>query len=421
MASFNYNARAKDGKPRTGIISAVNKSEAKVFLRRRGLRIVSLVADRESNLFEGEKPVIGEFLIRDEKGNFQLLFGKQNPKMKDVIIFSKQLATMIGSGVALIQALGVLERQQKSRGFRRALIDIRQTVENGATLSAALGKHPDVFDSLYVAMVAAGEVSGRLDTILKKLVTYIEKAEKIKSQIKSALAYPVIVFFVAIAVVSGLLIFVVPVFAQQFADTGRALPTLTQTVIDFSNFFVGNWYFIFGSLGFLIFGFRYWINTPPGRVIFDKYILRAPIIGSVLQKIAVGRFCSTMASMLGSGVNLLQALSICAASAGNKTIELFISNVKAGLEKGQNFSQPLSEGTLFPSMVISMVQVGESTGALDEMLTKVSDLYEEEVDIAVKTMLSMIEPIMIVVIGGIVAFIVIAMYLPIFSMAGGIE
>jgi type IV pilus assembly protein PilC len=253
------------------------------------------------------------------------------------------MATLLGSGVPLIRSLNILEKQQPSRGFRLALIDIRETVENGATFSSSLSKYPLIFEKLYVAMVEAGEVSGNLDNILKKLVTYIEKAEKIKSQVKSALAYPTVVIFVAIAVISGLLIFVVPVFAAQFAETGRALPWLTQQVIDFSNLFVTHWYIIFGSLAGFVFAFRYWKSTTSGRIIFDKNILEAPIIGSVLKKIAIGRFSSTMSSMLGSGVNLLQALSICAASAGNKTIELFVLNVKIALEKGQNFSAPLSD------------------------------------------------------------------------------
>lgn len=421
MANFSYRARSKDGTVRTGKVSAKNKYEAKAFLKKRGLRSLTVSAEHASTILEGETPIIGEWLVRDEKGKYVLVIGKQEPTTRDIIIFTKQLATMVGSGVPLIQSLGILQKQQGSRGFRRALIDIKTSVENGATFSSSLAAYPTIFDALYVAMVEAGEVSGNLDTILKKLVTYIEKAAKIKSQVKSAMAYPIVVVVIAIVVVSGLLIFVVPVFAKQFSDTGRTLPGLTQMVIDFSNFFLANWYFILGGFIGSIYGFNYWKKTVSGRQIFDKYILQAPIIGDVLKKIAVGRFCSTMSSMLGSGVNLLQALTICASSAGNKTIELFVLNVKSSLEKGLNFSTPLAEGDLFPVLVISMVEVGESTGSLDEMLTKVSELYEEEVDTAVKTMLSMIEPIMIVVIGGIVAFVVLAMYLPVFEMAGGIE
>lgn len=419
MATFTYSAKSKDEKIRKGTITALTKSEAKVFLRKRGLRILSIAIDRGSSLFEGETSVIGNSLIRDEKGKYVLILGNQNPTTQDLVIFSKQLSTLIASGVPLLQSLSALEKQQTSRGFRRALLEIRQVVENGSSFSSALAQHPLIFDELYVAMVSSGELSGKLDLILRKLVTYIEKAQKIKSHLKSALTYPVIVLVLSIVVVGGLLTFVVPIFAQQFSESGRELPWLTQQVIDFSNFLQSNWYFIIAVFGLGFYFFQYWRRTPSGKKQFDGIILKLPVLGDVLQKIAIARFCSTMSSMLSSGVNLLQALTICAMSAGNKVIEEFVLGVKVSLEKGETFSKPLSEGTLFPVMVISMIQVGESTGALDEMLTKVSELYEEEVDVAVKTMLSLIEPFMIVFLGGIIAFVVIAMYLPIFELAGG--
>ena len=293
-------------------------------------------------------------------------------------------------------------------------------MENGSKQSEAFASFPDIFDSLYVAMVAAGEVSGNLDTILLKLVSYIDRSNKVKGQVKSALVYPVMVVLVAIAVVISLLIFVVPTFAQQYSETGRQLPLLTQWVIAVSDGLAANWAHL--TIGVFIAGlaFRRMLQTPRGRLWFDRWILWVPGIGLLLRKISVGRFCSTMASMLMSGVNLLQALTICASSAGNLVIEQFVLSVRSGVEKGQKISEPLSEGHIFPEMVISMVAVGETTGALDEMLEKVSDFYEEEVDLAVQAMLSMIEPIMIVSIGGIVAFILIAMYLPIFDLAGGV-
>ncbi|MBI2602065.1 MAG: type II secretion system F family protein [Deltaproteobacteria bacterium] len=390
-------------------------------LQKRGLRIVSLSQSGGQGSFEGQTRILGDFIYRDEKGSIQIRLGSQAPKTKHIIVFTKQLATMISSGVPLLQALGILAKQQESIAFRRTLAAVQTSIENGASMSASLAQHPHIFGALYVAMVAAGEASGNLDVILGKLVTYIEKAEKIKQQVKSAMAYPTIVVFVAFVVVAGLLVFVVPTFAQQYAESGRELPWVTQQVIDFSNAFVDNWYVIFGGLVAFIIAFRFWLKSERGRRIFDKYILDAPVIGSLLRKIAVGRFCSTMSSMLTSGVNLLEALNICAASSDNKTIENFVLSVRSALEKGKTFSEPLAEGHLFPEMVVSMVAVGETTGALDEMLGKVSDFYEEEVDLAVKTMLSMIEPIMIVLIGGIIAFIVIAMYLPIFEMAGGIS
>lgn len=422
MAIFNYKIKDRTGKLRTGEISAKSKKDAKQTLLRRRVQIVSinLKKNSEGEINTEEQPILGKFIYRDANGNIQISIRDDLPSLKELIVFTKQFSTMLNSGVPMIQALGILARQQSSREFRKALKQIQYNIENGSSLSNAMATQPHIFDNLYIAMVEAGEVSGNLDEILVKLVGYIEKASKIKSQIKSAMTYPLIVISVAIIVIAGLLTFVVPTFAQQYADTGRTLPTLTQFVIDLSDNFTRNWYYYFSFLIASILLFRVWVKTENGRKIFDYNILKIPGLGSLLQKIAVGRFCSTMSSMLISGVNLLEALSICASSSGNKTIETFILKVRSGLEKGSSFSEALSQGTLFPEMVISMVTVGESTGALDDMLYKVSAFYEEEVDLAIQTTLSMIEPIMIVIIGGIVGFIVIAMYLPVFEMAGGI-
>lgn len=424
MPTYLFKARDQKGRLLTGTIQAPSKKQAKTHISKRRLQLVSIRLTSRPKSEPGEDgdetPILGDFIYKDANGDIQIALGNQNPTAKELIVFTKQFSTMLNSGVPMIQALGILAKQQQSRVFRRALKKIQTIVENGSTLSDALNTYPKIFDTLYVAMVEAGEASGNLDTILVKLVTYIEKAEKIKGQVKSAMMYPVIVVIVAIGVIAGLLAFVVPTFAQQYSDTGRQLPWLTQVVIDFSNNFTENWYIYLGSLVGGLVLFKIWTDTDDGRKAFDAIILRAPGLGILLKKIAVGRFCSTMASMLTAGVNLLEALSICAASSGNKTIETFILGVRAGLEKGATFSDSLSEGNLFPEMVISMVTVGESTGALDDMLTKVSDFYEEEVDLAVQTLLSMIEPIMIVFIGGLVGFIVIAMYLPVFELAGGI-
>lgn len=417
---FRYVASDRRRKEKKGIIEADSIRSARAALKKKGLSIRRIVEDSSDDEAELETKILGSFIIRDAKGAIQINLGDSPPSSKDIIVFSKQMATMIGSGVPLIQALNILRLQQSSRTFRRALWKIQKDVESGESFSSALGKFDKIFEPLYIAMVEAGEASGNLDVILKKLVTYIEKAEKIKSQVKSAMAYPVIVMTVAVAVVTGLLAFVVPIFAQQFEESGRELPGLTQFVINASNFFVDNVFLILGGIALFVVGFRYWINTESGRIIFDRYILEAPVIGDLLRKIAIGRFCSTISSMLGAGVNLLAALDITASTAGNKTIERFVASVRESLESGRSFSQPLSEGDLFPDMVVSMVEVGESSGTLDEMLTKVSEFYEEEVDLAVKTLLSMIEPIMIVFVGSMIAFIVIAMYLPIFDIAGAV-
>jgi len=417
MAEFKYKAKDSRGKSRDGVLQAKTKAQAKEQLRRMRLKIVTLKASKLDNVDDEDGGFLGKYIKKDAKGRTTIQFGEGKITDKDLIVFTKQFATMINSGVPLIQSLGILGAQQRIASFGKTLRNISGAVENGAKLSDAFEAYPKLFDTLYVAMVRAGEASGNLDVILLKLVTYIEKAAKIRSQVKSAMMYPLIVVGVAITVISGLLIFVVPTFARQYEDAGKELPGITQIVVDASNFLVSSWYMIFGSMIMAVFLFKYWLKTESGREKFDELILKAPGIGELLRKISVGRFCSTMATMLTSGVNILDALTICAASSGNKTIEKFISFVRSRIEQGTKLSEPLAEGGLFPNMVVSMVAVGEQTGALDEMLLKVSDFYEDEVDMAVATVLSMIEPIMIVVIGSIVGFIVIAMYLPVFDMA----
>ena len=269
-------------------------------------------------------------------------------------------------------------------------------------------------------MVRAGEASGNLDAILQQLVSYIERAAKIVSQIKSAMTYPTLVVIVAIGVITALLAFVVPAMAANFEGSGNELPALTVTIMDLSDMVINNWMEIIGVAIFAFSCFVLWKKTEKGEKQFDHMVLKTPVIGSVLKKIVVGRFCNTMASMLNSGVNLLEALDICASSSGNKVVEDFVLSVRNNVEKGEKFSEPLRKGGLFPEMVVSMISVGEETGKLDEMLEKVSDFYEEEVDIAVAAMLSLIEPILIVGIGGVVAVILLAMYLPMFEMAGNV-
>lgn len=421
MAEFVYRAKDQRGNIRFGKIKAGSKSQARSALVRMRLKPISITAEKIDSskvpLNDGSTPILGNFIYKDRNGNIQISLGStEKPTDKDLIIFTKQFSTMITSGVPLMQALGILSKQQRVRSFGQSLEAIRLAVENGSTLSNALEAFPKLFDTLYVAMVRAGEASGKLDTILMKLVVYIEKAAKIRSQVKSAMIYPMLVVVVAITVVSALLIFVVPTFAKQYSDNDKKLPELTQIVVDLSDFMVNYWYVPIGSIFIFYFLIRLYINTDPGRIWWDKTLLILPGFGQLIRKIAVGRFCSTMATMLTSGVNLLEALSICAASAGNKTIEAFVLRVRSGIEQGAKISEPLAEGGLFPPMVVSMVAVGETTGALDQMLVKVSEFYEDEVDLAVKTLLSMIEPVMIVCIGGIVGVIVIAMYLPVFDL-----
>ena len=425
MGQFKYRALDAAGKRKEGIVSGASKDVARSQLSRMRLKVISIqevTLDEDGNDVSG-KAFLGGMIRFDSKGNFS--FGTAKEKAvadKDLIVFTKQLATMISSGVPLNQSLEILSKQQKNASFGLTIGKIRKGIEEGMNFSASLGRFGVTFDTLYISMVRAGEESGKLAEILEKLVVYIEKSAKIKSQIKGAMFYPAVILLVAVVVVSGLLIFVVPSFTSQFKDSGKALPGLTQFVIDLSDFLGANWYLIIAACVVAGFIFRRWAKTDVGRTQVDAISLKAPVIGDLMRKIAVGRFCSTMASMLSAGVNLLPALGICAASSGNVVIEKFILSVRAKIEQGQLLSQPLSENPIFPLMVVSMIQIGEKSGKVDEMLVKVSEFYEEEVDEAVKTMLGLIEPIMIVCIGSVVGVLVTAMYLPIMdlgSVAGG--
>ncbi len=416
MAQFKYKAKNAMGRVVTGTVSANSKESVKDILAKQRLKPMQIIATKLDEPDHEKKSFLSRFLYKDKKGNWNVRLGEGKATDKDLIIFTKQFATMISSGVSVTMSLGSLAIQQRVQGFADIIEKVRYAVENGAKLSDAIEAFPDTFDNLYTSMVRAGEKSGSLDNILFKLTTYIEKSAKIKGQVKSAMFYPVMVVTVAVVVISLLLLFVVPTFAQQYTDAGKELPELTAFVIGISNFMSSEWHIIFGTLGGVIFLLKRYIKTEQGRVWFDALLLKAPGFGELFKKIAVGRFCSTMSTMLSSGVNILDALNICASSSGNKIIEGFVLKVRDRIEQGAFMSDSLADGDLFPQMVISMVTVGEKTGALDQMLGKVSEFYEDEVDVAVKTLLSMIEPFMIVVIGSIVGFIVIAMYLPVFDM-----
>ncbi|MES2746665.1 MAG: type II secretion system F family protein, partial [Bdellovibrionota bacterium] len=411
--------KARNGQLKNGEISAVNKVAAKASLANKGLKVINLTTQDDSESKTGGN-FITRMVYRDKNGGIQIRLGSQLPTTRELALFTKQFSLMIENGIPMLQALQMLGDQQRKQDFAEIIMKVNRSIEAGSTLTDSLESYPLVFDPLYVAMTKAGEASGRLDVILKQLVTYIEKAAKLKAQVKAAMAYPMIIVVVAVGVVTLLLVFVVPTFAKQFTEGGQELPYLTALVIDMSNFLVNRWMEIIGSLIVGFFSFRYWAKTIAGKRVIDTNILKAPIIGDVMTKIAVGRFCSTMSTMMSSGVAIIEALNICAASSGNVRIEEFVLNVRDEISKGSTFADPLGNGSLFPKMVISMVAVGESTGTLDETLKKVTDIYDEEVDTAIAAMMSMIEPLMIVVIGGIVGFIVIAMYLPIFGLAGAV-
>jgi type IV pilus assembly protein PilC len=340
---------------------------------------------------------------------------------KDLLIFVRQFATMIDAGLPLVQCLEILGSQTPNPSFRKVIFAIKTRVEGGSTFSDALKDHPKVFDELFVQLCAAGEVGGILDTILNRLAVYREKAEKLKSKIKGALTYPIIVLTVGIGVTALLLLKVTPVFEKMFSDFGSALPAPTQFVVDLSKVlqaYIG--YMIGGGIAFAV-AFVTFYRNPRGRRIFDKVALMMPLVGSLLTKVAVARFTRTLGTMISSGVPILDALDVTAKTAGNRTIENAILFVRTKISEGKNIAGPLSDTKVFPPMVVQMIGVGEATGAMDQMLTKIADFYDDEVDTAVGSLTAMIEPLMMVFLGGVVGGFLIAMYMPIFTIASAIK
>ena len=337
-------------------------------------------------------------------------------KEKDIVIFTRQFSTMIDAGLPLVQALDILARNSDNKAFQDTLIGVKEYVESGGTLAEGLDKYPKNFDSLYVNMVTAGESGGILDIILERLAQQMEKSMKLKREVKTAMIYPSVVVSAAVIVTSVLLIFVIPTFAELFADFGASLPLPTQIVINISDFVIAYWYLIFGGMGLGIFSFFKFLGTERGKEVLHPIFLKLPIFGNIIKKVAVARFTRTLGTMISSGVPILDALAICAKTSGNKVVETDVQRCRVAISEGKSIVDPLNESVVFPPMVISMIGVGESTGALDAMLQKIADFYEDEVDNAVGAMKQLIEPLMILFLGVIIGGLVVSMYLPIFKM-----
>lgn len=335
---------------------------------------------------------------------------------KDLSLATRQLATMIDAGLPIVQCLDILAQQSESKLLRNTITTIRKDVEGGCTLADALRKHPKVFDDLYTNMVEAGEAGGILNTILNRISLFIEKANRLKKKVKGAMIYPCAIVFVAVAVVTVLMIWVIPVFAELYGSMGKALPMPTQICINISNWFVAYWYLLLGGAIGIVMAISAYYKTPHGRMNIDRLLLRMPIIGDLLRKVAVARFSQNMALLLSSGVPILDGLLITGKTAGNKVVEKAIMESRVSISQGKTVAEPLRESKIFPPLVCSMVAVGESTGGLDAMLKKVAELYEEEVDDAVNNLTAMMEPLIMVVLGVVLGGLVIAMYLPIFQM-----
>jgi type IV pilus assembly protein PilC len=400
MAKFQWEATTRAGEKKRGTMDAENATVVESRLRADGLTI-----DR----------------VKRTDGALNFTFGS-GVSSKDLQIFTRQLATMIDAGLPLVQCLEILSSQTPNKAFQRILQQVKSSVEQGSTFSDALKRHPKVFDELYVNLVAAGEVGGILDTILNRLAVYIEKAVKLRAQVKSAMFYPIGILVVAVGVIAVMLVKVIPTFESMYKQMNNAqLPGATKFVIGISNGFIDKWYIYVGSVIGLFVIVTMARRTDGGREFFDRVLLRLPVIGPTLRKIVVARFTRTLGTLLASGVPILDALDICARTAGNRVVQQAISRAREKISQGHDMAGPLAESKVFPSMVVQMIGVGEQTGAMDQMLQKIADFYEEEVDAAVSAMTSLIEPIMMAFLGIVVGGLIIAMYLPIFKLAGNLQ
>jgi len=403
MPTFAYSGRTRAGQTVTGEHVADTMDAAINALRREQIMVTRI---------DPAKPAKAE--AREAKPNAPKP-GKSVPS-KNLAIFTRQFSVMIDAGLPLVQCLDILGRQEPHKNFAAVILKVREDVEAGAALADSMKKHPRTFDNLYSNMIAAGEAGGILDTILKRLAVYIEKNVKLKGDVKSAMIYPIAVIVIAALVVGAILWKVIPTFAQLFEGLGAQLPMPTRVVIAASDGVVAwGWLFLIGLgvLGYLI---RQYYGTEAGRLTIDSLMLRTPILGGILRKVAVARFCRTLSTLLSSGVPILDGLDITARTSGNAIIERAILKTRTGIERGETVSGPLKDTNVFPSMVVQMINVGETTGALDTMLSKIADFYEEEVDSAVAGLLTLLEPVMIAFLGVVVGGIVIAMYMPIFDL-----
>jgi type IV pilus assembly protein PilC len=398
MATFAFSGRTRAGQTITGERAADNMDAAVAALRRDQILVTQISPMKEKAAAKAKGP-------KDKA-----------VAAKNLAIFTRQFSVMIDAGLPLVQCLEILGNQEEDKNFAAVILSTRGEVESGATLADAMRKHPKAFDALFTNMIAAGEAGGILDTILKRLAVYIEKAVKLKGQVKSAMIYPVAVILIAAVVVGVILWKVIPTFANLFAGLGAELPLPTRVVIALSNNLVRFGPFLIVGLVAAGWGFKSYYGTTGGRKTIDAITLKLPVLGILMRKIAVARFCRTLSTLLASGVSILEALDITARTSGNAVIEEAINTTRKSIERGETIAGPLRETNVFPSMVVQMIGVGEATGALDTMLSKIAEFYEEEVDVAVAGLLTLLEPIMIALLGGVVGGIVIAMYMPIFDL-----
>ena len=399
MSTYVYTARPERGSPLKGQVQGESKAAVAADLRRKGLTVLEIDEKRTS------------FNINEMLEGFTAI------KPRDRVIFSRQFATMINAGLALLRALYILEEQTSNPRFRKIISRVRMDVEAGMPLSDAIEKHPVAFDRLYVSMVRAGEIGGVLDQTLDRLATQLEKDDSLRRSVKSAMVYPLLILSFAILVMFALILFVIPVFGAMYNDLGGQLPMLTRVMMGISNVMRGFWFIIFPAIFLTVYGLKRLKKSRRGTEVWDRVKLHLPMkLGDIIQKIAVSRFSRTLATLVSSGVPILQSIEITGKTSGNTVIEYAMEDVKEQIKAGESIARPLEKISVFPPMVTQMIAIGEETGALDTMLHKIADFYEDEVDTAVKSLTSIIEPIMMIFIGGIVGLVVVSMYLPIFNL-----
>ncbi|MDZ4165205.1 MAG: type II secretion system F family protein [Smithellaceae bacterium] len=401
MAVYLWEGTTKKGEIKKGEIDAGDEASVRNLLRRQGLKSLQVK----------KKPLDLMELIP---------FLKEKVKEKDVVIFARVFATMINAGLPLIQCLDLLASQEQNKTFAKIITAMKSDIEAGASLTEALGKYPDVFDGFFVNLVAAGESGGILDTILSRLSAYMEKSMKLKGKVKGAMTYPASVLVISVGVVAILLIKVIPVFQKMFEGMGSALPAPTQFLVDASQFAQDYYMYMAVFLVAVFYAFKRFYRTEKGTLMIDALVLKAPVFGPLMRKVAVAKFTRTLSTMLSSGVPIMEALSIVSKTAGNKIVENALMATRKSISEGKSIAEPLEATDIFPRMVVQMIAVGEATGALDAMLSKIADFYDDEVDAAVDAMTALLEPFMMVFLGGVVGGMIIAMYLPIFQMAAAV-
>ena len=400
MAAFAYNAINSLGVESAGQIQAADRTSAREQLLQRGLRPVAL----------------------NEVGDQTSGGRRKKVKQRSLQVFSRQFATMIDAGLNVVSALLILEQQTDDKALSEVVREVRADVEGGMLLSQAMAQHPKVFDRLYIAMVEAGEAAGILDTVLDRVALQIEKEMKIKRRVKGAMIYPTLVLCFAFLVLAGMLLFLVPIFEDIFADLEGELPLLTKVIVAASEVLKGYWFVVFPAIGGLIYGFRRWKKTPAGRQVWDRFKLHAPAgIGKVVLKVTMARFSRTLATLVAAGVDIIKALEISGQTAGNWVVESALADVRAKVHQGIPIAEPLIEDPVFPPLVSQMVKVGEETGELEKMLDKIADFYEDEVDASIQALTSIVEPLMMIGVGVVVGIIIIAMYLPMFKLLQLVE